>query len=153
MHINDYKRSKEEEDQMGKEMGARFSEGKVRHDLIPPWALDELAKVYSYGCLKYDDENYLKGLRWKKDVVGPILRHLWKWIRGQKIDKESGCHSLAMAVWGCFTLMVYEKNKIGVDDRCPYHLDLMDDSERLRRVELWKQLASKGKDQDYNGLS
>ncbi len=42
--IKDYKRSEEEEKQMGKTTAARFSEGKVRHDLIPPWPLDELAK-------------------------------------------------------------------------------------------------------------
>jgi len=152
MHINDYKRSKEEEDQMGKETGARFSEGKIRHDLIPPWSLNELARVYTYGCKKYSPDNWRKGLKWRQDVIGPLLRHLWKWIRGEKIDEESGMYHLAMVLWNVITLMEYEKNSIGQDDRNPYTLDLMDEDERFRKIEIWKQLASKGRDEEYNGL-
>jgi len=147
-----YNRSEEEQSQMGKEIGARFTEGKNRHDLIPPFVLDELSKVYTYGTIKYDDENYLKGLKWKKEVIGPMLRHLWKWIRGEKIDKESGCHHMAMVLWQGFTLMVYEKYSIGVDDRCPYFLDLMEEKEQEKRILKWKKLAKENKIKDFNGL-
>lgn len=149
--VKTFKRSKEEEEQIGKETAARFDKGKVRHDLIPPWPLDELAKVYTYGTNKYDEDNYLKGMKWRK-VIGPLLRHLWKWIRGKQIDEESGCHHLAMVVWQCFTLMLYEKHSVGMDNRCPYLLDLMDEDERNRRIEMWKKLAKEGKLKEYNGL-
>ena len=147
-----YKRSKEESDQLGKETAARFSEGKVRHDLIPPYPIDELAKVYTYGTVKYDDDNWRKGMKWKKFVIGPLFRHLWKWIRGEKIDDESNCHHLAMVIWQCCCLMEYERNKVGIDDRNPYDLSLMDETERMRRITMWKKLASDGKDSEYNGL-
>ncbi|MGD2072877.1 MAG: DUF5664 domain-containing protein [Candidatus Thorarchaeota archaeon] len=147
-----YKRSKEEEAQIGREEAARFDIGKIRHDLIPPYPLDELAKVYTYGTNKYDEDNYLKGMKWRK-VIGPLLRHLWKWIRGKQIDEESNCHHLAMVVWQCFTLMMYEKYSIGQDNRCPYLLDLMEDKEeQKRRIEMWKDLAKNGKLKNYNGL-
>lgn len=151
--MKEYKRNEEEEQQMGKETAARFSEGKVRHDLIPPWPLDEVAKVYTYGTIKYDDDNWRKGLAWKKNVIGPMLRHIWKWIRGEKLDDESGCHHLAMAAWQCFCLMEYERCSIGVDDRNPYDLSLMEEEEQERRIELWRKLASDGKDKEYNGLN
>lgn len=147
-----YKRSEEEEAQMGKTTAARFSQGKIRHDLIAPWALEQLAKVYTYGTRKYDDDNWWKGLRWKKDVFGCILRHVWKWFRGEKCDDESGLHHLAHAAWNCVTLMEYERNGIGVDDRVPYVLDFIDEGERNRRIELWKKLASEDKLEEYNGL-
>ncbi len=151
-NIKDYERSKDEENQMGQEVAARFSEGKVRHDLVPPWPLDEVAKVYTYGTKKYDDDNWRKGLAWKKNVIGPMLRHMWKWIRGEKIDKESNCHHLAMVVWQCFCLMEYERNSIGQDDRNPYDLNLMNKKEQKRRIVMWKKFASDNTLKNYNGL-
>ena len=151
--MKDYTRNEEEEKQMGQETAGRFSEGKTRHDLVAPWALNEIARVYTYGTIKYDDDNWWKGLRWKKDVFGCILRHIWAWFRGEKNDDESGLHHLAHAAWNCMALMEYERNGIGIDDRVPYTLDLMDSKERERRIELWRKLASEGKDQEYNGLN
>jgi hypothetical protein len=151
--MKDYTRNEEEEKQMGQETAGRFSEGKTRHDLVAPWALNEIARVYTYGTIKYDDDNWWKGLRWKKDVFGCILRHIWAWFRGEINDDESGLHHLAHAAWNCMALIEYERNGIGIDDRVPYTLDLMDESERNRRIEMWRGLASDGKDQEYNGLN
>jgi hypothetical protein len=149
---NDYERSPEEEAQLGKETAGRFNKGKIRYDLIAPWSLEQLAKVYTYGTIKYDDDNWWKGLKWKKDVFGCITRHIWKWFRGEKYDDESGLHHLAHAAWNCFALMEYERNNIGIDDRCPYTQDLLPEDERKRKIALWRELASKGKDSEYNAL-
>ena len=150
--IREYKRNKEEEAQMGQETAARFSKGKNRLDLIPEWPIWEVGKVYTYGTNKYDDDNWRKGLTWKKNVIGPLKRHLTKWIRGEKLDDESGCHHLAMVVWQCFALMEYERCEVGMDDRNPYDLTLMDEEERNARIELWRKLAKEDRLQDYNGL-
>jgi len=150
--IKIYKRSEEEEAQMGKQTAARFSTGKIRFDLIPPWCLEQLSKVYTYGTIKYDDDNWWKGLKWRKEVFGCITRHIYQWLRGEKYDDESGCHHLAHAAWNCFTLMEYERNGIGIDDRVPYILDLMPQEEKHRRILKWKGLAVDGKENEYNGL-
>ena len=91
-------------------------------------------------------------MKWKRDVFGCILRHVWKWFRGEKFDDESGVHHLAHAAWNCLTLMSYERHCIGIDDRVPYELDLLDPDERLRRIHLWKKLTSEGQESEYNGL-
>ena len=44
-----YERSKDEEEQMGKETAARFSTGKIRFDLVPPWCLQELSSLYLWN--------------------------------------------------------------------------------------------------------
>ena len=150
--IKPYKRNQEEESQMGKAIAGRFSAGKMRFDLIAPWALAQLAGVYTYGAQKYDDDNWRKGLRWRKDVFACILRHVWKWFRGEKFDDESGLHHLAHAAWNCFTLMEYERNGVGIDDRNPYDLDLIGIEERNRRITMWKKLALEDKLNEYNGL-
>jgi hypothetical protein len=145
--LKGYQRTKEESSQLGKEKAARFSKGKVRHDLIPSWVMEEVAKVYTYGTIKYDDNNWWKGLDWSENVIGPLKRHLNKWLRGEKLDNESNCHHLAMVIWQCIALMCYEKYKIGVDDRIPYDLDLMDEEELWERIKKWKENPEK-----YNGL-
>ena len=150
--MKQYVRNEDEESQMGNQEAGRFSEGKIRHDLVAPWSLNEIARVYTYGTIKYDDDNWWKGLKWKKDVFGCILRHVWKWFRGERDDDESGLHHLAHAAWNCIALMEYERNKIGTDDRVPYVLDLMDKKERLRRINMWNKLATIGNDNQYNGL-
>ena len=150
--IKDYERSKEEESQMGQKVAARFSEGKVRHDLIPPWVIEEVAKVYTYGTNKYDDDNWRKGLAWKKNVIGPLQRHLNKWLRGELLDDESNCHHLAMVIWQCMALMIYEKYSLGQDDRCPYDLDMVGEEEQKRRISKWLEFAHQDKIDEYNGL-
>ena len=150
--IKQYIRNEEEEAQMGKETAARFTKGKIRYDLIPVWILEELAKVYTYGTSKYDEENWRKGLLWKKEVIGPLERHLKKWIRGEKLDDESNCHHLAMVMWQCAALMMYEKYGIGRDDRNPYDLDMIGDEEQRRRIKAWKEKAIQNKLSEYNGL-
>jgi len=150
--MKNYTRSEDEEQQMGQETAGRFSEGKIRYDLIPPKPIEELAKVFTYGSLKYDSDNWRKGMRWRKNVIGPLKRHLEKWIRGEKHDNESGLLHLSHVLWNVCALMEYERCNCGQDDRNPYDLDLLDKEEQTRRIELWRELATQGKDSQYNGL-
>ena len=151
--MKSYERNEKEENQMGQKSAGRFSEGKTRYDLVAPWAMEQIAKVYTYGTIKYDDDNWWKGLSWKKNAIACIFRHVWAWIRGEVNDPESGLHHLAHASWNCMTLMEYEKNKIGVDDRIPYGLDLMDNEEKWQRINRWVELAHEDRLDDYNGLN
>lgn len=150
--IKYYEKTEEEKKQLTGKTAARFSEGKIRHDLIPPWIIDEIAKVYTYGTVKYNDDNWRKGLKWKKFVIGPLQRHLNKWLRGEKVDSESNCHHLAMVIWQCIALMLYEKYSIGEDDRNPYDLDMLSEEEQKKRIEKWVKLAIENKLEEYNGL-
>jgi len=109
--------NKIDEENKKNSLGPKQIEGKARMDLIPPQCLFELAKVYNLGCgIKYPKKSWEKGLVWG-EVYGQILRHCSSWMGGQTNDSEDGLHHLAHAVWACFTLMYFEWNKIGVDDR------------------------------------
>jgi hypothetical protein len=100
--------------------GLRFDAGKPRVDLIPADALLELGKVYAYGDAKYaaagGARNWEKGMPWGK-VLGPLLRHLFKWMIGEKVDAESGQLHIAMVAWNALALLTYELRGIGTDDR------------------------------------
>lgn len=94
----------------------RFDTGKMRFDLLPPEALVELARIYTMGAIKYDDNNWRKGMDWSK-CIGSLERHLNKWKAGQSLDKDTGCHHLAQVAWNALTLMIYEMHGSGNDDR------------------------------------
>lgn len=151
--FKNYTRDKNEDSQIGRKEGARFNQGKIRFDLIPTSSLEWLAKVYTYGTIKYSELNWWKGFSWRKDTFGCVLRHLYKWLRGEKYDDESGIHHLAHAAWNCFALIEFEENNIGIDDRIPYCMDLLKPEEREIRIKAWRELADQGKEDEYNGLN
>jgi hypothetical protein len=96
----------------------KLDEGKLRYDLLPPLAMDELVRVYTFGVQKYAARNWEKGLPWTKWFAA-IMRHVMDWLKGENLDPESGIHHMAHAAWNCLALTEYYLRKTGQDDR-PY---------------------------------
>lgn len=96
--------------------GRKDDTGKLRYDLIPPEALEELARVYTIGAKKYSDRNWEKGMSWGR-VFAAMMRHSWAWLRGETNDPVDGQHHLSSVAWCAFTLLTYEVRKVGTDDR------------------------------------
>jgi hypothetical protein len=71
--------------------------------------------VLTKGAQKYAPRNWEKGMKWSK-VLGPLLRHVIKFVAGERYDKETGCHHLTMAAWNCLALMSYDVRQIGEND-------------------------------------
>lgn len=70
-----------------------------RHDLIPQLPLDRLAALYYRGALKYDDNNWQKGIPLVR-VFGSMLRHAYLWFWGDTSEDH-----LAAVIWNAITLM------------------------------------------------
>jgi len=98
--------------------GLKFDTQKLRFDLISTTALYELARIYSYGAIKYEDRNMEKGMRWSR-VFGALQRHSWAFWHGEDLDDESKLYHMAHAMWCCATLLDYLENHREYDDR-PY---------------------------------
>ena len=86
----------------------RYDFGKLRVDLLPYDSIEKIAEVFTHGAIKYGDDNWRKGMEWKR-IYGSLIRHLIKSFRGEDIDEDSGCLHLAMAAWGCIVLIHYLK--------------------------------------------
>ena len=99
--------------------GRKDDDGKLRYDLIPGYPLGQLAAVYTLGAGKYTDHNWRKGMRWGR-LFAAMCRHAWAWWCGERLDPQDGQHHLASVAWIAFTLMEYEKYKLGEDDRWNY---------------------------------
>lgn len=100
----------------------RFDNDKLRFDLLPTEVVIELARAYSMGAIKYGDNNYRKGMAWNR-CVRSAFSHFYKWLSGKAIDEETGCHHLALAAWNLLTLLYYEINKVGTDNRNKFNID------------------------------
>lgn len=101
--------------------GLRYDEGKPRVDLIPPEAMMELGKLYAAGAKKYADRNWERGMPWSK-CLGPLMRHLFKWMAGERRDPETGLSHMTHVAWNAVALVTYEIRGIGADDVRPAEL-------------------------------
>lgn len=109
---------------MEKDKALRFDDDKVLHQLLPPDALHELAKVYTMGAKKYEPNNWRKGMKWSR-VIGSLKRHLNALERGEDYDGERGVEAdgksgllhAAHVAWNAITLLEYYKIYPQGDDR------------------------------------
>ena len=95
--------------------------GKLRYDLVPWDAMDEVVAVLNFGATKYASRNWEAGMDWGR-VSGAVHRHMSKWemapLHGESgIDPETGKSHLAGALCSGLFLLSYELRGIGNDTR------------------------------------
>ncbi len=69
--------------------GTKYDGDKLRHELIPVAARNGLARVLTFGALKYDAHNWRKGIVYSR-VIAALHRHLAAFEDGEDLDPESG---------------------------------------------------------------
>lgn len=84
--------------------GIKFDSAKPDYSLIPPYALDELVKVLTYGKDKYYRDNWKELDDGYNRYFAAAQRHLWAIRRGETHDPESGLHHAAHAAASLFFL-------------------------------------------------
>ena len=90
--------------------GKKYDEGKNRMGLVLQGfsnALWEVGRVGTFGCQKYGEGNwqYLEnGIDRYKDA---LFRHLFQWMQGEEIDKESGIKHLSHALWNLTAVLEF----------------------------------------------
>ncbi len=98
------------------EKGQRFNEGKTRHDLAPPYAQEQYAKVLTLGSIKYAARNWENGMAWSI-VTASLKRHIRKFEQGEDYDDETGLlHTAHMMCNAAFLTEYYRIYPQG-DDR------------------------------------
>lgn len=94
----------------------KFDHGKARYDLIPPFPLEALARLYAVGARKYGAENWRKGTDYSR-YFSAAMRHLYAWRRGERFDVENREEHLTAVLFCVITLMEFERTGTGNDDR------------------------------------
>lgn len=96
--------------------GLRFNQGKPRYDLLEPFAISELVKIFTKGAEKYAERNWEKGMSWSK-VLASLKRHIAAFEQGEDFDPELGTYHMANAAWNALALVSYYKLAPHYDDR------------------------------------
>lgn len=97
-------------------IGLKFDNEKPRLDLISPIAVEELAKVLTFGAKKYAAWNWSKGIAYSR-ILAAMLRHLMAYLRGESKDPETGLSHIAHLMCGCMFLLHFERYRPDLDDR------------------------------------
>jgi hypothetical protein len=101
--------------------GYKDDVGKLRYDLVPWDAMDEVVAVLNFGAIKYAPRNWEAGMDWGR-LSGAVHRHMSKWemaiLRGESgIDPETNRSHLAGAICSGLFLLSHELRGIGTDTR------------------------------------
>ena len=67
----------------------RHNTGKLKWSLVEFSSLEDMVRVLEFGAEKYSPDNWKKGLD-QKEIVESMLRHIFAYMRGEKMDPESG---------------------------------------------------------------
>ena len=95
------------------EQGRKFDSGKLRYDLIPVLAQEEVVKVVTLGAEKYDPENWKRVPEGRRRYYAAAMRHMEAWRKGEKQD-EIGTHHIANAISNL--MFILEKELQGIED-------------------------------------
>lgn len=91
--------------------GKKHDQEKLQWDILLEMnALEVVAEVLQYGAKKYALRNYqnVKGWRWR--YINAAFRHIFAYMRGEKIDNESGFHHIGHAIASLLMLLDNEIN-------------------------------------------
>lgn len=90
--------------------GLKYDGGKPEYGLLPPVALEEIAKVLTVGAKKYARENWRYVDDAPRRYFDALQRHVWAWKRGEHLDPETGLSHLAHA--GCCLMFLLELDEL-----------------------------------------
>lgn len=103
------------EDDDNNRSGVKYDAGKRDWTLLPWEPLEEVARVREFGVEHYGEDSW-KDVRPSKRYLKAAVRHLIAYMKGEKVDPESGLNHLAHAACNCLFLIWFdqcpaEKNK------------------------------------------
>lgn len=90
-----------------KTLGVKDDSLKLRYDLLPPFAIEKVVKILTFGAEKYAPDNWKHVDHWKERYTAALMRHLEAYRKGESVDPESGESHLAHLL--CCGIFLLEK--------------------------------------------
>lgn len=98
-------------DKTDKPIGMKYDGGKPEMTLLPPWALESVAKVLTFGAKKYDTDNWKYVENGEYRYKNAAERHINEFKKGNVTDEESGLPHLAHAI--CCLMFILDAHESG----------------------------------------
>lgn len=87
----------------------RFNIGKLRWDLIDWESVEEMLKVLESGAIKYDQNNWKKGLH-REETLESTQRHLIELFKKRELDSESTLHHMGHIMCNAMFYLYHHRN-------------------------------------------
>lgn len=113
--------------------GKKYDEGKLRYDLVPWAALDEVVRVLGHGAQKYGDDNWRRVKRLEDRYPAAALRHMSRYLQGETNDPETGLNHLAHAVCSLMFVLALDKEAEEELSNDPQLRQMMEDARKMMR--------------------
>lgn len=97
-------------------VGLKHDADKPRFDLIDAEAMEQLAKVLTFGAKKYAAHNWRKGIAYSR-LIAAAERHINAIKRNEDNDPETGLPHAAHAMCCLMFLIWQQKHRVYMDDR------------------------------------
>lgn len=97
--------------------GKKYDQDKPMIALIPSSALEEEAKVWTFGANKYGKSQWKNGIKYTR-ILSALLRHTISLMAKNDLDNESKLHHAAHIRCNAGMLIeFYKTNRTDLDDR------------------------------------
>lgn len=87
---------------------------KLRWDLLPMEEIEDIVKVYHAGAKKYGPNNWQNLDNGFERYRAAMFRHLIEYMKGERVDSDTGCFHLAQCAWNCIAMLWYDKHGKGL---------------------------------------
>lgn len=84
---------------------------KLRWELLPLEDVEDIVRVYTAGAKKYGPDQWQNLPDGIKRYKAALLRHLVEFDKGNEIDEETGCRTLAQVAWNAIAMLHISKQQ------------------------------------------
>lgn len=93
---------------MSENQGKKFDQEKLRYDLLPTEAIEEIVKVLTQGAKKYGDRNWELGINFNRSIAA-ARRHEAQFLAGELKDEETQTIHLANTIVNYLMILQFIK--------------------------------------------
>lgn len=91
-----------------------FKDDKLRWDLLPMEEIEDIVRVYHAGAKKYGPNRWQDLDNGFERYRAAMARHLMEYLKGERVDADTGCLHLAQVAWNAITMLWYDKHGKGL---------------------------------------
>jgi hypothetical protein len=91
--------------------GVKYDGEKLRYDLVPMDALDEVVKRFTHGAKKYAPDNWKHVDNPRERYAAALMRHYSAWRQGEVYDEDSGLMHIGAVAWNALVLTWFDLHK------------------------------------------
>ena len=93
--------------------GTKYDKHKLRWELVPFDAMEEIVARFTHGSEKYDDDNWKKVPNAAKRYQAAMMRHFSKYMQGEVMDPDvPELTHIGAVCWNALVLVWFQQQEL-----------------------------------------